>query len=92
MDLGKIMIGIALVMLSAGMLISPAAAIACDHSCTVGCGSICFPADAPVAPYSPAGRENPAVHSGKDTRYESAMTPMSPIHRYILSGKRHAPV
>jgi hypothetical protein len=65
MDMGKIMIGIALVMLSAGMLISPAAATACDHSCDVGCGSLCFPADAPVAPYSPAERENPAVSAGE---------------------------
>ena len=63
MDLGKIIIGIALVMLSAGMLISPAAATACDHSCNVGCGSKSFPADAPVAPYPPAERENPAVHA-----------------------------
>jgi len=38
MDLGKIMIGIALVMLSVGVLASPSGATGPDHSCTVGCG------------------------------------------------------
>ncbi len=60
MDLGKIMIGIALVMLSAGMLVSPAAAAVCDRSCTVGCGSVLSPADAMVTPYSPPDRDSPA--------------------------------
>jgi hypothetical protein len=60
MDLGKIMIGIALVMLSAGMLVSPAAAAGCDCSCTVGCGSTMSPDDATVTPYSPPGRDLPA--------------------------------
>jgi hypothetical protein len=60
MDLGKIMIGIALVMLSAGMLISPASAAASDHSCAVGGWSAFSPADGAVIPYSPQDRENPA--------------------------------
>jgi hypothetical protein len=60
MDLGKIMIGIALVMLSVGLLVSPSGATLDDHSCTVGCGSAFSPADATVTPYSPLERENPA--------------------------------
>jgi hypothetical protein len=60
MDLGKIMIGIALVMLSVGLLISPSGATGCDTSCTVGCWSAISPADATVTPYSPQERENPA--------------------------------
>ena len=60
MDLGKIMIGIALVMLSVGLLISPSSAAGCDRSCTVGCGSTISPADAMVTPYSPLEREAPA--------------------------------
>jgi len=60
MDLGKIMIGIALVMLSAGLLVSPSEAAGCDCSCTVGCGSTLSPADATVTTYSPLERENPA--------------------------------
>jgi hypothetical protein len=60
MDLGKIMIGIALVMLSVGLLISPSSAAGCDHSCTVGCGSALSPAGATVTPYSPLERDNPA--------------------------------
>jgi hypothetical protein len=60
MDLGKIMIGIALVMLSVGLLVSPSGAAMCDHSCTVGCGSAISPADATVTPYSPLERETPA--------------------------------
>jgi hypothetical protein len=60
MDLGKIMIGIALVMLSAGMLISPASAAAGDHSSAVGSASTFSPADGAVIPYSPQERESPA--------------------------------
>ena len=60
MDLGKIMIGIALVMLSTGMLVSPSGATPCDISCTVGCGSTYFSADATVTPYSPIGQDTPA--------------------------------
>jgi hypothetical protein len=60
MDLGKIMIGIALVILSAGMLISPSGATAFDCSCTVGCGSVTSHPDALVTPYSPPERETPA--------------------------------
>lgn len=60
MDLGKIMIGIALVMLSAGMLVTPAAAAGCDSSCTVGCGNVFSSADAMVTPYSPLVRDTPA--------------------------------
>lgn len=60
MDLGKIMIGIALVMLSIGMLVSPSGATPCDISCTVGCGSTFSSADATVTPYSPVERDNPA--------------------------------
>ena len=60
MDLGKIMIGIALIMLSVGLLVSPSRAAGCDHSCIVGCGSATSPADAMVTPYSPLERENPA--------------------------------
>jgi hypothetical protein len=60
MDLGKIMIGIALVMLSIGMLVSPSGAATCDNSCTVGCGSAFSSADATVTPYSPVERDNPA--------------------------------
>ena len=65
MDLGKIMIGVALVMLSAGMLTSPASAAAADLSRSVGCGSISIPADIPVAPYSPVVREEPAMPAGE---------------------------
>jgi hypothetical protein len=60
MDLGKIIIGIALVMLSVGLLVSPSGATLGDHSCTVGCWSTISPADATVTPYSPRERENPA--------------------------------
>jgi hypothetical protein len=60
MDLGKIMIGIALLMLSAGLLVSPSGATGCDRSCIVGCGSASFPAAATVTPYSPPERENHA--------------------------------
>ena len=60
MDLGKIMIGIALVMLSIGMLVSPSGATTCDISCTVGCGSTFSSADATVTPYSPGERDTPA--------------------------------
>jgi hypothetical protein len=60
MDLGKIMIGIALVMLSVGMLASPSGAAGPDTSCTVGCGSVVFPVGATVTPYSPLEREIPA--------------------------------
>jgi hypothetical protein len=75
MDLGKIMIGIALVMLSVGMLISPASATGCDHSCTVGNGSALCHADVPVIPYSPQERENPAgylTYAGTNANYRSA--------------------
>jgi hypothetical protein len=60
MDLGKIMIGIALVMLSVGVLASPSSATGSDHSCTVGCGSDTSATDATVTPYSPLERETPA--------------------------------
>lgn len=60
MDLGKIMIGIALVMLSFGVLASPSGAAGPDHSCTVGCGSV-RPHGATVTPYSPTEREIPAL-------------------------------
>jgi hypothetical protein len=60
MDLGKIVIGIALVMLSVGLLISPSSAAGCDRSCTVGCGSLISPVDATVTPYSPLERDTPA--------------------------------
>lgn len=63
MDWGKIMIGIALVLLSAGLLISPSGATGCDRSCTVGCWSTAsLPgcSDSTVTPYSPLVRENPA--------------------------------
>ena len=60
MDLGKIMIGIALVMLAAGLLVSPSGATGCDRSCIVGCWSTLSPANATVTPYSPLERENPA--------------------------------
>ena len=60
MDLGKIMIGIALVMLSVGVLASPSGATGFDHSCTVGCGSDISTTDATVTPYSPLERETPA--------------------------------
>jgi hypothetical protein len=61
MDWGKIMIGFALVMLAAGLLVSPSSATGCDRSSTVGCGSHVSPAGATVTPYSPLVRENPAV-------------------------------
>ncbi|RPI36339.1 MAG: hypothetical protein EHM53_12535 [Methanoregulaceae archaeon] len=60
MDLGKIMIGIALVMLSVGVLASPSGATGPDHSCTVGCGSDISTTGAMVTPYSPPERETPA--------------------------------
>jgi hypothetical protein len=60
MDLGKIMIGIALVMLSVGVLASPSGATGPDHSCTVGCGNDTSATDATVIPYSPLERETPA--------------------------------
>ena len=60
MDSGKIMIGIALVMLSIGLLVSPSGATGFDHSCTVGCGNAFSPADASVTPYSSLEREYPA--------------------------------
>jgi hypothetical protein len=60
MDMGKIMIGIALVMLSVGLLISPSGATGCNLSCLVGSGSAFSPADVPVTPYSPQVRDTPA--------------------------------
>ncbi len=60
MDLGKIMIGIALVMLSVGLLITPSGAAGCDHSCTVGSRNTFSSADGMVTPYSPQERESPA--------------------------------
>jgi hypothetical protein len=59
MDLGKIMIGIALIMLSAGLLISPSGAAGCDSSCLVGGGAF-SPADATVTPYSPSEQASSA--------------------------------
>jgi hypothetical protein len=52
------MIGIALVMLSVGLLVSPSGATLCDRPCIVGCGSASSPADATVTPYSPLERDN----------------------------------
>jgi hypothetical protein len=75
MDLGKIMIGIALVMLSVGLLISPSGATGCDHSCIVGSGSATYPADVPVTPYSPQERESPAgylTYAGTNANHGSA--------------------
>jgi hypothetical protein len=60
MDLGKIMIGIALVLLSACLLVSPSHATGGDGSSTVVCGNATSPADATVNPYSPWEREYPA--------------------------------
>jgi hypothetical protein len=60
MDPGKIMIGFALVMLAACLLVSPSAATGCDRSSTVGCWSHLSPAGATVTPYSPPERGNPA--------------------------------
>jgi hypothetical protein len=60
MDLGKIMIGIALVMLAVGLLVSPSGATGCDRSRIVGCWGISIPAGATVTPYSPLERENSA--------------------------------
>jgi hypothetical protein len=60
MDLGKIMIGIALVVLSVGLLVSPSSAAVCDCSGTVGCWSTFSSADTTVTPSSPLERENPA--------------------------------
>jgi len=75
MDLGKIMTGIALVMLSVGVLIAPSGAAGPGHSCTVGCGSIIFPAGVTVTPYSPLERETPAGYLApvaRNTRHGSA--------------------
>jgi hypothetical protein len=77
MDLGKIMIGIALVLLSACLLVSPSHATGSDWACMVGCGNATSPADATVTPYSPWEREYPA---GFNTRicgrasHENTMT------------------
>jgi len=60
MDLGKIMIGTALVMLAAGMLVSPSTAAGCDGSCTVGCGNAASPSHDTVNPYSPDQHGIPA--------------------------------
>lgn len=72
MDIGKIMIGIALVMLSVGLLISPSAAAVCDSG-FVGSGSFTFPAGVPVIPYSPQEREIPApAYAGTNASHGSA--------------------
>jgi len=71
MDWGKIMIGFALVMLAAGLLVSPSNATGCDGSGTVGCGSPMFPAGATVTPYSPLERENPAGFPAQVCGYTS---------------------
>jgi len=60
MDPGKIMIGFALVMLAACLLVSPSGATGCDRSSTVGCGSHLSPAGATVTPYSSRDQGNPA--------------------------------
>jgi hypothetical protein len=76
MDLGKIMIGIALVLLSACLLVSPSHATGSDGSCTPGCGTVTSPADAPVTPYSLGERECPAGSSTQicgDTNHGSAL-------------------
>lgn len=65
MDWGKIVIGVALVMLSIGLLVSPSGATGFDRSCTVGCRNAFSPADTMVAPYSPLERENPAGYQGQ---------------------------
>jgi hypothetical protein len=77
MDLGKIMIGIALVLLSACLLVSPSHATGSDGSCTIGCGNATSPADAAVTPYSPGEREYPAGFSTQicgSANHESTMT------------------
>jgi hypothetical protein len=61
MDTGKIMIGIAMVMLSIGLLTTPTGATLCDNSCSVGSGSAISAADVPVTPYTPQARDDPAV-------------------------------
>lgn len=71
MDLGKIMIGIALVMLSVGVLASPSGATGSGHSCTVGCGSDTSTTDATVTPYSPLVRETPAGYLAQIARNPS---------------------
>ncbi len=58
MDLGKIMVGFALVMLAACLLVSPSSATGYDRSGTVGCGSHSSPAGVTVNPYSPPARLN----------------------------------
>jgi hypothetical protein len=40
MDTGKIFLGIALIAFSAAMVINPASAAGCDHSCMVGSGNL----------------------------------------------------
>ena len=65
MDLGKIMIGIALVMLAAGLLVSPSGATGYDRSRIVGCGSAFSPAGVTVTPYSPLEQENPAGYQAQ---------------------------
>jgi hypothetical protein len=69
MDMGKIMIGFALVMLAAGLLVSPSGATGCDRSSTVGCGSDVSPAGATVTPYSPPEQGNPAGYPAQVCGY-----------------------
>ena len=52
MDTGKIFLGIAFIAVSVAMVINPASAAGCDHSCPVGCGNH-YTADCMIA----AGQE-----------------------------------
>jgi hypothetical protein len=75
MDLGKIMIGIALVLLSACLLVSPSHATGSDGACTAGYGNATSPADAAVTPYSPGERDSP-----QDSIHRSAGPPIMRVH------------
>jgi hypothetical protein len=77
MDQGKIMKGIALVTLPAGVHVSPSRAAGPDHSCTVGCRSLPFPHRATVIPYSPLGRETPAESLAPVLRSPDPKRPMT---------------
>jgi len=70
---GKTMTGIAYVAHAAGIHIPPANTTGCDRSCTVGCRSTFSPAGTAVTPYSPHGREKPALSrvSSGNTSYGS---------------------
>ena len=91
MDLGKIMIGIALVMLSVGVLVSPSGATACDHSCTVGCGSDLFHRRCHGDPILTTGAGNPRRIPGTDLReyqsWERTMT-LPSLPPYVSLGNK----